>query len=175
MLDRGGIPTGGEPLPPLTSRSGSLVLILIGPRRKSLVLYGRSLTGKTTWARSLGSHIYSQRVLNVKEVDRLLDVAEYHVLDDVDLRYFPAWKDWLGGMSHIGLRLMYRDVRLINWGRPCIWCNNSDPRDVIRRSLAMHDGAGDGKFCQEDLDWLEANCQFIEVDEELVTFHASIV
>lgn len=146
---------------------------LLGPRRKSLVLYGRSLTGKTTWARSLGNHIYSQRLLNVKEVVYGMESARYHVLDDVDLRYFPAWKDWLGGMQWIPVRQMYRDVVNMQWGRPCIWCNNTDPRDVIRRSLNMHNGEGDGKFSGEDLDWLEANCVFVHVDEAIATFHAN--
>lgn len=102
-----------------------------------------------------------------------MDTARYHVLDDVDLRYFPGWKDWLGGMQWIPVRQLYRDVVNMQWGRPCIWCNNTDPRDVIRRSLAKHDGAGDGTFSQEDLDWLEANCVFIFVGDAIATFHAS--
>lgn len=136
-------------------------------------MYGRSLTGKTTWARSLGNHIYSQRLLNVREVAWKIDEARYHVLDDIDLRYFPAWKDWLGGMMWIPVRMMYKDVINMPWGRPCIWCNNTDPRDVIRRSLNMHNGEGDGKFSGEDLLWLEANCVFIAIDDDIATFHAS--
>nr|QVW56574.2 MAG: replication-associated protein [Gemycircularvirus] len=146
---------------------------LIGPRRKSLVLYGRSLTGKTTWARSLGSHIYSERRLNAQMADDMEHTAHYHVIDDVDLRYFPAWKSWLGGMQWISNELKYRNVRLLKWGRPCIWCNNTDPRDVMRRSMALRNGEGDGNFSHEDLLWIEANCIFINIDEEIATFRAN--
>lgn len=161
------LPAGG-PLPLPYVLTGH-----IGPRRKSLVLYGPSLTGKTTWARSLGNHIYSQRLLNVTEVAFKIGEARYHVLDDVDIRYFPAWKDWLGGMQWIPVRLMYRDVINMPWGRPCIWCNNKDPRDVMRRSMNARNGEGDGQFSQEDLDWLEANCTFINVEEPIAIFHAN--
>lgn len=95
--------------------------------------------------------------------------AHYHVLDDVDIRYFPAWKSWLGGMQYISNELKYRNVRLLKWGRPSIWCNNSDPRMVMRRSIEKEDG----HFCMEDVDWIEANCTFINIEEEVVTFRAN--
>ena len=43
----------------------------------------------------------------------------------------------------------------------------------MRRSLAKFDGAGDGDFDQQDLDWIEANCIFIYVGDPIVTFRAS--
>lgn len=105
--------------------------------------------------------------------DEMEKTAHYAVFDDVNIRYFPAWKSWLGGMRHISNRLLYRNVRLLEWGRPCIWANNTDPRVVMRRSINARNGEGDGDFAQEDIDWLEANCIFIEVPDKLVTFHAN--
>lgn len=101
------------------------------------------------------------------------ETAEYAVFDDVKINFFPAWKSWLGGMAYISNKVLYRDTRLMKWGRPCIWCNNTDPRDVMRRSMAKFDGQGDGDFDQNDLDWIEKNCIFIYVGEPIVTFHAS--
>lgn len=90
-------------------------------------------------------------------------------MDDVDLRYFPAWKSWLGGMQWISNELKYRNVRLLKWGRPTIWCNNTDPRVVMMRSINKEDG----HFSMEDVEWLEANCVFIHVPDVIATFHAN--
>jgi hypothetical protein len=140
-------------------------------RRKSLILYGPSLTGKTTWARSLGDHIYVQGVLSGKEIINSNESARYAVLDDIrgGLKFFPAWKDWLGGQQWISVKQMYRDPILWKWGRPCIWCANRDPRADIRRSIDKDDGV----FMEDDMDWINANCIFVYVDEALVTFRAS--
>ena len=139
----------------------------------SLVLYGRSKTGKTTWARSLGSHIYSERVLNAQMADDMEKTAHYAIFDDVNIKYFPAWKSWFGGMMHISNRLLYRNVKLMNWGRPIIWCNQTDPRIIMRRSINARDGAGDGDFEEADIDWIEANAMFIHVDDVIATFRAN--
>nr|QVW56430.2 MAG: replication-associated protein [Gemycircularvirus] len=136
-----------------------------------LILYGPSLTGKTTWARSLGDHIYMQGVLSGKEILNSNESARYAVLDDIrgGLKFFPAWKDWLGGQQWISVKQMYRDPILWKWGRPCIWCANRDPRADIRRSIDKDDGV----FMEDDMDWINANCIFVYVDESLVTFRAS--
>lgn len=105
--------------------------------------------------------------------DEMVGTAEYHVFDDVNIKFFPAWKSWLGGMRFISNKLLYKNVGLIEWGRPCIWCNNTDPRDVMRRSMNAFNGAGDGDFSQEDINWIEDNCIFIHIDEVIATFHAS--
>lgn len=136
-----------------------------------MILYGPSLTGKTTWARSLGDHIYVQGVLSGKEILNSNESARYAVLDDIrgGLKFFPAWKDWLGGQQWISVKQMYRDPVLWKWGRPCIWCANRDPRADIRRSIDKDDGV----FMEDDMDWINANCIFVYVDEALVTFRAS--
>lgn len=39
--------------------------------------------------------------------------------------------------------------------------------------MNARNGEGDGDFSQEDIDWMDANCIFIEVTDKLVTFHAN--
>jgi len=139
-------------------------------RVKSLVLYGDPLTGKTTWARSLGEHVYSMRQLNLKELVAKQATAHYAVLDDVDIRFFPGYKEWLC-QPYISAKLLYKDVTNIKWGRPSIWCTNKDPRNIIWAEI----NKGNPLWTEEDIQWLEANCIFVSVckDEPLVTFHAS--
>ena len=62
-------------------------------RVKSLVLYGPSQTGKTTWARSLGAHIYQVGLLSGSECMKAPDV-EYAVFDDIrgGMKFFPSFK-----------------------------------------------------------------------------------
>ena len=68
-------------------------------RVKSLVLYGPSQTGKTTWARSLGAHIYQVGLLSGSECMKAPDV-EYAVFDDIrgGMKFFPSFKR-VAGMS----------------------------------------------------------------------------
>jgi len=137
---------------------------------KSLILYGDSLAGKTTWARSLGEHVYCMRQLNLKELVAKQATAHYCVLDEVDIRFFPGYKEWLC-QPYISAKLLYRDVTNIKWGRPSIWCVNKDPRDVIYGEIRK----GNTLWDQCDVDWLEENCIFVSVskDDPLVTFRAN--
>jgi len=81
------------------------------------------------------------------------DDAEYIVLDDFDIKYFPHWKCFLGSQGRFALTDKYRKKRTVEWGRPCIWlCNPEyDPRIYLRESL----------------DWLSKNCVFIHLAEKL--------
>lgn len=137
------------------------------------MLYGDSLAGKTTWARSLGKHIYFEKVFSGKICIEQDKGSEYAVFDDIagGLSYFPGWKGWLGCQSHISVKQMYRDPVDFNWNRPSIWITNRDPRVDMQRSIEKDDG----KFFGDDLNWLEANCHFISVSiyMPLVTFRAS--
>ncbi|AIF34832.1 replication-associated protein [Sewage-associated gemycircularvirus 6] len=123
-------------------------------RVKSLVLYGPSQTGKTTWARSLGAHIYQVGLLSGSECMKAPDV-EYAVFDDIrgGMKFFPSFKEWLGCQPHVCVKELYREPRVIEWGKPAIWCSNADPRD-------------DMSYC--DVQWMEANCTFIEITEKLL-------
>nr|UTM74950.1 replication-associated protein [Tick-associated circular DNA virus] len=128
-----------------------------GARVRSLVLFGPSKTGKTTWARSLGEHIYVLGLVGGKECSRAPDV-DYAVFDDIrgGIKFFPAFKEWLGGQASVTVKELYREPRLLPWGKPCIWCANKDPR------LEMD---------PVDQEWMNANCLFVEITEEVVTFH----
>jgi hypothetical protein len=114
----------------------------------SLVLYGESRTGKTLWARSLGSHIYNVGLVSGEECMKAPSV-EYAIFDDIrgGIKFFPAFKEWLGGQHTVSVKRLYRDPALVTWGKPSIWISNDDPR------LVMDAG---------DVSWLEANAVFIE-------------
>lgn len=125
-------------------------------RVKSLVLYGPSQTGKTTWARSLGRHIYNVGLVSGKECMRAHEV-EYAVFDDIrgGMKFFHSFKEWLGCQPHICVKELYREPRIIEWGKPSIWCSNGDPREDMS---------------QVDIDWMNINCSFIEIGEPIVNW-----
>ncbi|UDN67428.1 replication-associated protein [robinz virus RP_369] len=126
-------------------------------RRLSLILYGDSRTGKTLWARSLGSHIYTIGLVSGTELMRAAS-ADYAVFDDIrgGIKFFPAFKEWLGCQEYVTVKQLYKDPTLVKWGKPSIWIANDDPR------LVMEAG---------DVSWLEANCTFIEICSPI--FHAN--
>lgn len=128
-----------------------------GGRVKSLVLWGcESLTGKTTWARSLGNHIYC---LGLVSGDRCMGApdVEYAVFDDIrgGMKFFPSFKEWLGCQANVTVKVLHREPKLLPWNKPSIWCANKDPR------LEMD---------WEDRSWMEQNCTFINVEEKIVEF-----
>uniref|UniRef100_A0AAU6S585 Replication associated protein n=1 Tax=Pipistrellus pipistrellus feces associated gemycircularvirus TaxID=3140008 RepID=A0AAU6S585_9VIRU len=84
--------------------------------------------------------------------------ADYAVLDDIagGIKFFPRFKDWLGCQMQFQLKVLYKEPTLFDWGRPCIWCSNVDPRagmDLV------------------DIEWMEGNCIFVEVTTPI--FHAN--
>jgi len=60
---------------------------------------------------------------------------------------------------------------LFKWGRPSIWCSNKDPREEMYESHKFGERIFKKEFGQEDIDWLNANCIFINVEEPI--FRAS--
>lgn len=129
-------------------------------RPRSLVLYGKSLVGKTTWARSLGPHVYFLGAISGSIAIRDMPNAEYAVFDDMrgGISFFHSWKEWLGGQKVVTVKKMYRDPVQIKWGRPTIYCCNADPREEMK--------------CRDDIEWLEANCTFVYVEHSLIS-HAN--
>lgn len=129
----------------------SLLLTSLG-RCLSLVLFGESRTGKTLWARSLGPHIYNVGLVSGEEC--MKRGADYAVFDDIrgGIKFFPAFKEWLGCQKWVTVKRLYRDPKLMMWGKPSIWISNSDPR------LGMD---------PDDVTWLEANCKFVEITEAI--------
>lgn len=132
-------------------------------RRRSLVLFGEYGCGKTTWARSLGSHIYFGSQFSGKVALRGIQNAEYAIFDDWKggLPMLPGYKDWLGCQWHVSVRKLHHDAELIEWGRPCIWLCNRDPRTLTN--------------VRDDTDWawMDRACIFVEVTGTLATFHAN--
>jgi len=131
------------------------IMLIVSGRCMSLVLFGGTRTGKTEWARSLGPHIYTLGMVSgakLKEVDS--DVIKYAVFDDMrgGMKFFPAFKEWLGAQAYVTVKELYREPMLIKWGKPSIWLSNDDPR------LGMDPG---------DVSWLEGNCVFIEITEPI--------
>ncbi|UDN67434.1 replication-associated protein [robinz virus RP_385] len=120
-------------------------------RPMSLVLYGETRTGKTLWARSLGRHIYNVGLVSGAEcIKAMHDDVKYAIFDDIrgGMKFFPAFKEWLGGQMTVTVKLLYRDPVLVPWGRPTIWISNGDPRLDMEPS---------------DANWLEQNAIFIDV------------
>lgn len=125
----------------------------MGRRGRSLILIGPSRLGKTVWARSLrANHVHFGNMFNL---DEFREDCDYVIFDDMQggLEYFPGYKGWLGHQSHFTATDKYRGKRAVNWGKPAIWCSNSDPR--------ADKGA--------DADWLDANCEFVFINESIVT------
>ncbi|UJO02129.1 Rep [Bat associated gemykibivirus 1] len=128
-----------------------------GDRKKSLVLYGPSRMGKTLWARSLGNHAYFGGLFSM---DEPLDDVAYAVFDDFGgLKFLPTYKFWLGHQKEFYVTDKYKGKQLVVWGKPSIWLNNVDPRE--------EHGIRD-----DEIEWLNANCDFIKLDRELIS-HAS--
>ncbi|UJO02123.1 Rep [Molossus molossus associated gemykibivirus 4] len=121
-----------------------------GRRGKSLVLIGESRLGKTAWARSLGDHNYFGGLFCLDDFE---EDKKYAVFDDMQggLEFFHGYKFWLGHQAQFYATDKYRGKKLITWGKPAIWCSNTDPR--------ADKGA--------DADWLDANCQFVFIDSKL--------
>ncbi|QCQ85268.1 replication-associated protein [Finch associated genomovirus 1] len=120
-------------------------------RRRSLIIYGPTRTGKTLWARSLAKHAYFGGLFCL---DESLEGVEYAIFDDMQggLKFFHAYKFWLGCQSQFWATDKYKGKKLIRWGRPSIYISNSNP------------------LCDEgvDHDWLIGNCDFVEVTESLL-------
>lgn len=122
-------------------------------RPRGLVLWGPTRTGKTSWARSLGRHVYTVGMVSGAELMHAPEAA-YAVFDDMrgGIKMFPSFKEWFGAQEYVTIKRLYRDPQLVEWGKPCIWLGNSDPRHDMDPS---------------DVSWFEGNCDFIEVDTPL--------
>jgi hypothetical protein len=115
-------------------------------RPKTLVVWGPSRTGKTSWARSLGPHSYLNSAWNMEDLDQDKD---YIIFNDVDFESFRTWQAFLG--KHLSFYCAvvfiltfscagaqetftvtdkYRGKKtLCGWSKPCIWLNNQNPLD----------------------------------------------
>lgn len=123
----------------------------------SLVLYGPSRTGKTLWARSLGRHIYCIGLVSGDEQIKAPDV-DYAVYDDIrgGMKFFHSFKEWMGAQTYVTVKRLYKEPKLVRWGKPSIWLSNTDPRLDMDPS---------------DASWMEDNAVFIDISNPI--FRAS--
>lgn len=86
--------------------------------------------------------------------------VKYAVFDDMrgGIKFFPGFKDWLGCQSSFMVKQLYKEPKLMAWGKPSIWCSNSDPREDVSR---------------DDYEWLEGNCLFVNITESIFTPYLS--
>nr|AFN80613.1 Rep [Paspalum striate mosaic virus] len=92
-------------------------------RRRSLYICGPTRTGKTSWARSLGSHNYWQHSVDFLHV---IQNAKYNVIDDIPFKFVPCWKGLVGSQKDITVNPKYGKKRLLSNGIPCIILVNED-------------------------------------------------
>lgn len=119
-------------------------------RPRSLILWGRSRTGKTCWARSLGKHAHHANTVNMELHSK---DARYAVFDDISGGLSRIdYKAWLGGQLHFTITDKYKKKRTITWGKPCIYISNENPYDTDKGI---------------DFDWLRANTNIVHIDSEM--------
>lgn len=95
-------------------------------RPKALWITGPSRLGKTEWARSLGRHMYFNGAFDLGIWD---DEADYIIFDDMDWKWFPYKKQFIGAQRQFVVTDKYRKKKTIHWGKPCIciWNPDNDP------------------------------------------------
>ena len=84
-------------------------------RKKALVLCGRTMLGKTPWARSLGPHIYMKKSFDLQKLHDCLaeGKAKYVVLDEFE------WENITGknkGTGKYGPSIVISDGNEFTWG-----------------------------------------------------------
>ncbi|KAI9430302.1 hypothetical protein H4582DRAFT_1824401 [Lactarius indigo] len=87
-------------------------------RPKSLVLWGPSRTGKTSWARSLGPHCYMNTWWNADKMDSTKD---YVIFDDINFDSFSGWQAFFGAQQEFEMTDKYRGKR--TWKRDWLDAN----------------------------------------------------
>lgn len=127
---------------------GSKLLFLLD-RPRSLVLIGESRTGKTSWARSLGTHIYWAGLTDAKQFNA---DADYVIFDDFDWKYMPNKKQWLGCQKEFTISDKYVKKLTVTWGKPCIYLCNLD------QDFRMH-------CTPSENDFYRANCLFVNIGD----------
>lgn len=126
------------------------VLSALQPRPKSLILWGPTRTGKTCWARSLGSHTHHANTVNMG-LHR--DDVSYTVFDDITGGIKAIdYKAWLGGQLHFTVTDKYMKKKTITWGKPCIYLANENPYTTDRNV---------------DFEWLAANTVIVNIDKRM--------
>ncbi|AYQ58880.1 replication initiation protein [Bitter gourd yellow mosaic virus] len=92
----------------------------------SIVIEGDSRTGKTMWARSLGTHNYLCGHLDLSPKIYSND-AWYNVIDDVDPHYLKHFKEFMGAQRDWQSNTKYGKPVHIKGGIPTIFLCNPGP------------------------------------------------
>lgn len=137
-----------ESYPTLTSWVQDEYLSKRGGRRKSLILWGGSLLGKSLWARSLGPHAYFPGLFMLEGFDATS--VNYAIFDDMvdGLSGLPNFKYWLGCQAEFVVTDKYKKKTRVKWGKPGIYIANENPLESATEA---------------DRSWLEANCIVVHV------------
>ena len=98
-------------------------------RAKTLFLVGPTRTGKSAWARSIGTHMYFQGMFNLDDWD---NNARYAVFDDIEWKYMPNKKQFIGCQSNFVVTDRYRKKRTVDYGLPTIICMNHDNYQAVQ-------------------------------------------
>jgi hypothetical protein len=80
---------------PVEMREWVTTHLISTDRPKTLVVWGPSRMGKTSWARSLGNHCYIGYTWSIRSLD---ESSDYLVCDDIELsdKSFRMWQPFLG-------------------------------------------------------------------------------
>jgi len=116
---------------------------------RSLWIVGASRMGKTSLARSLGTHWYMNQNWNV---DSIADEASYGIIDDVPWNILKwNYKAILGLQQDVSLTDKYRSKKIFKLGVPVIITTNTLPT-----------------FDPEESDWLRVNVNFLSVTSSVL-------
>lgn len=126
---------------------GMRSLDIVG-RKRSLILIGPSRTGKTEWARCLGSHFYMNGYWNM---GCYRAEAEYGIFDDIEYGTFKYFKQFMGSQAEFTASDKYKPNGVIRFGKPCIWICN--------------EGLDEWKLTDGMRSWIEMNCEVVYVEE----------
>lgn len=124
------------------------------PRKKALFLIGPSRTGKTSWARSIGQHIYCMSALIPSAVKNKPKDIEYILFDDIEQstldksQLSSCWRVFVGCQGYLTVNEKYKPQETVNWGIPSIWCLNK----------MLH---------FNDMDFMERNSIVVNINENL--------
>nr|CCH75840.1 replication initiation protein [Tomato yellow leaf curl virus] len=103
-------------------------------RPNSIIIEGDSRTGKTMWARSLGTHNYLCGHLDLSPKVYSND-AWYNVIDDVDPHYLKHFKEFMGAQRDWQSNTKYGKPIQIKGGIPTIFLCNPGPTSSYREYL----------------------------------------
>jgi len=129
---------------------GQVLRSIAGNPTKCLCIVGPSRTWKTTWARSLGKHIFCPAQYDVKSLRSAWE-ADYAIFKDIDICYLP-WKKFVGRKPYFRIWDKYETAAYVLWNIPAIFIYNKDPRLELHDSLRSY--------------W-DAHVTTVEIEEDL--------